>query len=121
MLYLEKNPYVWDPASDDITSPVMDISLKDKQNSPVVVNNMSEPVTVSLSSPGRSTDRFCQNSPVVVNNMSEPVTVSLSSPGRSTDRFCQNSPVVVNNMSEPVTVSLSSQVGVLIGFARTPQ
>ena len=53
---------------------------------------------MSLSSPGRSTDRFCQSSPVVVNNMSEPVTVSLSSSGRSTDRFCQSSPVVVNNM-----------------------
>ena len=74
---------------------------------------------MSLSSPGGSTDRFCQSSPVVVNNMSRTcdcvclagrstVTVSLSSPGRSTDRFCQSSPVVVNNMSEPVTVSLSS-------------
>ena len=52
---------------------------------------------MSLSSPGRSTDRFCQSSPVVVNNMSEPVTVSLSSPGRST-----------------------AQVGVLLGFARAP-
>ena len=53
MLYLEKNPYVWDTASKQLTSPVMEISLKDKNNSVVSLKNMSDPVTVSLSSSGK--------------------------------------------------------------------
>ena len=48
---MDKNPYVW-AAAGDITSPVMTISLT-ANNTPVNVHNLHDPITVTLSSPGK--------------------------------------------------------------------
>ena len=53
MLYMDKNPYVW-AAAGDITSPVMAVSLT-ANSTPVDVNNLQDPVTITLSSPGKYT------------------------------------------------------------------
>ena len=52
MLYLEKNPYLWDETARDVTAPVMSISLKDENSSVIAVNNLTDPVAVSLSNFG---------------------------------------------------------------------
>ena len=52
MLYLEKNPYLWDVTAKDVTAPVMSVSLKDANNTPVAVDNLADPVAISLSNFG---------------------------------------------------------------------
>ena len=52
MLYLEKNPYLWDETARNVTAPVMSISLKDENSSVIAVNNLTDPVAVSLSNFG---------------------------------------------------------------------
>ena len=50
MLYMEKNPYLWDTTAQDITSPVLSLSLT-THNESVDVQNLADPVVVTLPNP----------------------------------------------------------------------
>ena len=52
MLYMKKNPYVWSGSSQDVTSPVMSVSLNGGNNTAVSVGNLSDPVAISLTNFG---------------------------------------------------------------------
>ena len=57
MLYMEKNPYLWDTTAKDITSPVLSLSLT-THNESVDVQNLADPVVVTLPNPSEYKTRF---------------------------------------------------------------
>ena len=53
MLYIKKNPYVWSASAQDVTSPVMSVSLKGDNNTAISVEDLNDPVAISLTNFGK--------------------------------------------------------------------
>ncbi|WAQ99879.1 hypothetical protein MAR_024252, partial [Mya arenaria] len=48
LVYMEKNPYVWDDSATSVKGPVVSIELKDDTSSPILVKNLLQPITVNI-------------------------------------------------------------------------
>ena len=72
MMYMKKNPYVWSDSSRDVTSPVMAVSLNSGNNTAVNVDNLDEPVAISLTNFGKGSLKSGNNMPVNVDNLDKP-------------------------------------------------
>lgn len=52
-MFTEKNLFTWDISARNITSPVLNIKLKDQQKQNIEINNLQEPVEIILSTKGK--------------------------------------------------------------------
>lgn len=52
-MFTEKNLFTWDISARNITSPVLNIKLKDQQKQNIEINHLQEPVEIILSTKGK--------------------------------------------------------------------
>ncbi|VDI38171.1 Hypothetical predicted protein, partial [Mytilus galloprovincialis] len=49
MMLIDKNPYVWDQSSHDVTTPVVSLKMKTSDKKVVTVTDLQEPVEIQIS------------------------------------------------------------------------
>lgn len=49
VMLTEKNPYIWDPASDSLTTPMVSLTLRDDLHQNLNVSGLANPVDVYIS------------------------------------------------------------------------
>ncbi|CAG2225722.1 unnamed protein product [Mytilus edulis] len=53
MMLIDKNPYVWDQSSHDVTTPVVSLKMKTSDKKVVTVTDLQEPVEIQISNRGK--------------------------------------------------------------------
>ena len=46
-MHMKKNPYNWGKNTEWVLTPVQSLSLKDEQNKPIPMSNLTEPVRIT--------------------------------------------------------------------------
>lgn len=51
-MVIAKNPFVWHPSADTVTTPVISMKVKDSNMSVVQVKDLQEPIRIQISNKG---------------------------------------------------------------------